>query len=156
MNTYLVLKWIHILSSTVLFGTGIGTAFFKWTTDRTGDVRAIRIVTERTVLADWLFTTPAVIIQPLTGLALLHMGGYTLATGWIIYSIALYLIAGACWLPVVWLQLKMRDMARVADHAGQPLSARYWRYARTWFWLGVPAFTALVFVFWLMVARPPL
>jgi uncharacterized membrane protein len=108
MSTYLVLKWIHILSSTVLFGTGIGIAFFKWITDRTGDVRAIRIVSERTVLADWVFTTPAVVIQPVTGLAIAQTMGYSLRTPWILGSLLLYLVAGACWLPVVWLQLQTR------------------------------------------------
>src|SRR5689334_5553156 len=101
MNTYLILKCIHILSSTVLFGTGIGIAFFKWITDRSGDVRAIRIVTERTVLADWIFTTPAVILQPLTGLGLAWPAGYAMPGGWIFYAICLYLLAGCCWLPVL-------------------------------------------------------
>ncbi|SAL09889.1 DUF2269 family protein [Caballeronia telluris] len=154
MNAYLVLKCIHILSSTVLFGTGIGIAFFKWVTDRSGDVRAIRIVTERTVLADWMFTTPAVILQPLTGLGLVYPAGYPMFSGWIFYAICLYLLAACCWLPVVWLQVRMRDMARIADTEHTALPRQYWRYARVWFWLGVPAFIALVGVYWLMVFKP--
>ena len=151
---YFVLKWMHILSATVLFGTGIGIAFFKWTTDRTGDVRAIRIVTERTVLADWLFTTPAVIVQPVTGMGLAHLAGFPMLHGWVFWSVCLYLLAGACWLPVVWLQLRMRDMARKADADGASLPARYGAYARIWFWLGVPAFCALLVVYGLMVFKP--
>jgi len=154
MTAYMLLKLLHVLSSTVLFGTGIGIAFFKWITDRTGDVRAIRIVTERTVLADWLFTTPAVIVQPTSGLAMVWLAGYPLTSTWIAWSVALYLLAGACWLPVVWLQIAMRDLARAADAADAPLPARYWVLARWWFLLGIPAFTALVVVFWLMVNKP--
>jgi uncharacterized membrane protein len=154
LSIYLVIKWLHILSATILFGTGIGIAFFKWMTDRSGDVRAIRISSERTVLADWIFTTPAVIAQPVSGLAMAHLAAYPVATGWVAYSIFLYAVAGCCWLPVVWLQMRMRALARLADEAGAPLPALYWSYARTWFWLGVPAFLALLAVYWLMVAKP--
>jgi uncharacterized membrane protein len=154
MNTYLLIKWLHIVSSTVLFGTGIGIAFFKWITDRSGDVRAIRLSAERTVLADWVFTTPAVIVQPLSGIALAHLAGFSFSNGWLLWSLALYCLAGACWLPVVSLQLRMRRLARLADDAKAPLPALYWRDARRWFWLGVPAFIALMGVFWLMVAKP--
>jgi uncharacterized membrane protein len=153
MSIYLLLKTFHILSSTILFGTGIGIAFYKWLTDRSGDVRAIRLSSERTVLADWVFTTPAVIIQPLTGIALAHLAGFPLQTPWLAGSIALYLLAGACWMPVVWLQIRMRDLARAADDASMALPPAYWAFARIWFWLGVPTFTALVAVYWLMVSK---
>lgn len=156
MSVYLAVKSLHILSATILFGTGIGIAFFKWITDRSGDVRAIRISAERTVLADWIFTTPAVIMQPLSGLAMVQLAGYPLASGWVLYSLCLYALAGCCWLPVVWLQMRMRALARAADAAGSPLPALYWAHARTWFWLGVPAFLALIAVYWLMVAKPVL
>jgi len=156
MSVYLLVKWLHILSSTVLFGTGIGIAFFKWITDCSGDVRAIRLSSERTVLADWVFTTPAVIVQPLSGVALAHLAGYPVMTGWVALSLYLYVFMGACWLPVVWLQLQMRTVARVADDAGTALPLLYWTYARYWFWLGVPAFIALLGVYWLMVAKPAL
>jgi uncharacterized membrane protein len=154
MSTYLVLKWIHILSSTVLFGTGIGIAFFKWITDRTGDVRAIRIVSERTVLADWVFTTPAVVIQPVTGLAIAQTMGYSLRTSWILGSLLLWSPerAGFPWSGFSC----RRDLARRADDAGTGLSEQYRRLNVIWFWLGVPAFSALVAVFWLMVAKPAL
>jgi uncharacterized membrane protein len=154
MSVYLVIKWLHILSATVLFGTGIGIAFFKWMTDRSGDVRAIRIVNERTVLADWIFTTPAIILQPATGLGLAYLAGYPILTGWIFYTFCLYLFAACCWLPVVWLQIRMRAMARSADEKNIQLPQQYWTYARIWFWLGIPAFFALVIVYWLMVFKP--
>jgi uncharacterized membrane protein len=154
MNTFTLLKVVHILSSTILFGTGIGTAFFKWITDRSGNVTAIRVVSERVVLADWMFTTPAILVQPLTGLAMAVMAGYPLFRGWLACSLALYILAGACWLPVVWLQILMRDLARSSERDGTGLPARYWRYARIWFWLGVPAFASLVVIFFLMVTKP--
>lgn len=151
---FLWLKWLHILSATVLFGTGLGIAFFKWSVDRSGDVRAIAVVMRRVVLADWLFTTTAVIVQPLTGLWLALLAGYPLTRGWVAWSLGLYLLAGLCWLPVVWLQLRMRDMAVRAAAEGGNLPARYHRYARIWFGLGIPAFAALIVVYYLMVFRP--
>lgn len=154
MNEYLVIKYLHILSATILFGTGIGIAFFKWIVDRSGDVRAIRIVSERIVFADWIFTTPAVILQPLTGLAMVYLAGHSMSTHWILGSIFLYIIAGCCWLPVVWLQIRMRQLARSADVENAQLPQLYWTYAKAWFWLGVPAFSALVLVYWLMVDKP--
>jgi uncharacterized membrane protein len=152
--TYLWLKTLHILSATILFGTGLGIAFFKWAADRSGDVAAIRVVAERVVLADWLFTTPAVVLQAVTGVMLARLAGFPLTSGWVFHAIVLYVVAGACWLPVVWLQIRMRGLARRAAAEGRPLDPLYWRYARVWFWLGVPAFTAIVAVFALMVLKP--
>jgi uncharacterized membrane protein len=154
MNAYLALKTVHVVSSTVLFGTGLGIAFFKWIIDRSGDVRAIRLIAERVVFADTVFTTPALLVQAATGLALVRSAGFPWTQGWVATAIALYLFAGACWLPVVWLQIRMRDLARLADRHHAVLPALYRRYARRWFWLGVPAFGALILIFWLMVAKP--
>jgi uncharacterized membrane protein len=154
VTPHVFLKAIHIVSSTILFGTGLGTAFFKWVVDRSGNVAAIRVVSEKVVLADWLFTSPAIVIQAVTGIALARLMGFPLTHGWVAYAIALYCIAGLCWLPVVWLQMRMRDLAHDSDSDGRPLPSAYWVYARIWFWLGVPAFLSLVVVFWLMVAKP--
>lgn len=154
MNAYFSLKTIHIISSTILFGTGLGTAFFKWIVDRTGNVGAIRVVSEKVVLADWLFTSPAIVVQAVTGVVMANQLGYPLTHGWLAYAIGLYCLAGVCWIPVVVLQLRMRDLARQAERDGAALTARYWIYARTWFWLGVPAFAAVLIVFCLMVMKP--
>lgn len=151
---FLWLKWLHILSATLLFGTGLGTAFYKWSVDRSGDVRAIAAVLPSVVLADWLFTATTVVIQPLTGLRMAQLAGYPLTSGWVAWSLGLYVLAGLCWLPVVWLQLRMRNMAIRAAAEELPLPERYHRYARIWFVLGIPAFTALMVVFYLMVFRP--
>ena len=154
MTPYLALKAVHIVSSTILFGTGLGTAFFKWIVDRSGSVAAIRVVAEKVVLADWLFTSPAIVVQAVTGIILARLLGFPLTHGWIAYAIGLYCVAGFCWVPVVWLQMRMRDIARDSDYRGASLPSRYWTYARVWFWLGVPAFLSLMVVFWLMVAKP--
>jgi uncharacterized membrane protein len=151
---YLSLKWLHILSATVLVGVGFGTAFYKWMIDRSGEVRAIAYMGRLVVLADWLFTTPAIILQPLTGLWMLQIAGYSLGSTWILYTLLLYALAGACWLPVVWLQYRMRALALAAVAAEQALPAAYWRYARLWFWLGIPAFLAMLAVYALMVFKP--
>lgn len=151
---YIIVKWLHILSSTLLFGTGIGSAFYMLFTSLSRDVRATAVVVRHVVLADWLFTTPTIIIQPLTGFYLIHLAGYPLTSRWIMWTIALYLLAGACWLPVVWLQIRMRGFAQDAVKAGTELPPIYWRYLRYWVLLGIPAFLALVVVFYLMVAKP--
>ena len=154
MNSYFVLKVVHVISATVLFGTGLGIAFFKWITDRTGNTGAIRVVSEKVVLADWLFTLPAIFVQAATGVALAKLLGYPLFRGWLAWAIVLFCVAGICWIPVVWLQLRMRDLARRSEREGAPMGALYRTYARVWFWLGVPAFASVVLVFWLMIAKP--
>ncbi len=150
---YAIIKVLHIISATVLFGTGLGTAYFMWSASRTRDARVVASVAGHVVRADWLFTTPTVIFQPLSGVWLVYAAGYPWS-GWIAWSLLLYAIAGACWLPVVWLQLRMRDIAAEAARGDQGLPALYWRYARIWFWLGVPAFVAMIATFFLMVLKP--
>lgn len=152
----LILKYIHILSATLLFGTGLGTAFHGWTAGLSGDVRAMAVVNRNVVLADWLFTAPAVIVQPVSGVWLAVERGYPLTEGWILWSLALYALVGACWLPVVWLQMRMRHLAVAARDSGQPLPPAYYRTARWWFLLGWPAFAGVLAIVWLMVFRPTL
>jgi len=154
MNAYMIVKVIHVISATILFGTGIGIAFFKWIVDRSGDVAAIRIVAQRVVLADWLFTAPAVVVQLGSGLYLALAAGFPMTRGWLLYAIVLFFVAGACWIPVVALQIRMRNLVRHAHDAGMPLPEAYRRDSRRWFWLGVPAFGSLVVIYWLMVAKP--
>ena len=152
--TYLTLKYIHILSATLMYGTGFGTAFYMFFTNRSGNIEAIAVVTKWVARADWWFTTPAVIIQPISGFWMMYLVGYPLDSFWIKWSLVLYAIAGICWLPVVWLQLKMRDMAQYAVKLRVELPARYWRYEKIWTLLGIPAFTGLLGVYWLMVTKP--
>jgi uncharacterized membrane protein len=105
-------------------------------------------------VADWLFTTPTVVLQPVTGLYLARVAGFALDSHWLLWSMILYAIAVACWLPVIWLQLRLRDIATRAARLDSPLPPRYWRLLLAWSLLGVPAFVALVAVFYLMVAKP--
>lgn len=151
---YLLLKLIHILSATILFGTGIGSAFYMFMANRRKDIAGIYFATRHVVIADWLFTTPSVIVQVVTGVALAHTLGLPLTEGWVFWSLILYFFAGACWVPVVWMQIKMRDMAKVALETGTALPARYWRFDRWWIALGALAFPAVVAVIGLMVMKP--
>jgi uncharacterized membrane protein len=154
MNTYLLLKTLHILSSVVLVGTGLGSAFYLYCVNRCRNLQAQAVVARLVVLADWIFTTPAIILQPLTGVILLRIAGWPLSTPWIMWSIVLYLLAGACWLPVVWLQIEMKRMAGQALMNGTTLPSRYWHYALWWRRLGYPAFIAMLGVYFLMVNKP--
>lgn len=156
MDPYLLARWLHILSSTVLFGTGIGTAFQMVWAMRTGKVETVHSVASGVVWADWLFTTPAGIVQPLTGLWLIYIAGYSLAEPWLLATYALYVLAFICWAPVVHLQIRIRDLAGEALANGEALPHEAIRLYRTWFALGWPAFGALMVVFWLMVSRPAL
>ena len=153
---YLALKTLHILSSTVLFGTGLGTAFFMWMVNRNGNRQAMAVVTGHVMKADLYFTTPAVIVQPLSGLGLMLLAGHPMQfapMNWLGLSFLLYCVAGICWLPVLWLQTKMHQIAS-RDTNSPELSDVYWRYERAWTVLGIPAFCGLVVVFWLMTAKP--
>lgn len=154
MISYALLKWIHIVSATLMVGTGLGSAFYKWLADRSGNIDVIAVTNRHVVLADWLFTTPTVIIQPVSGYLLVQTLGYPLNTSWLLATFALYILAAGCWLPVVWLQIRMRDLAGTARDNAQPLGQNYHRYARTWFWLGVPAFASVLAIYALMIFKP--
>ncbi|MCU7837818.1 MAG: DUF2269 domain-containing protein [Candidatus Thiodiazotropha sp. (ex Troendleina suluensis)] len=154
MNEYLLIKWIHVLSATFLFGTGLGSAFYKWLTDRGGKPAAMEQTNRIVVIADWVFTTPTIIIQPLTGLWLIQLMDIPLNQGWVVLTIILYCIAGVCWLPVVWLQIRMRDLSAQASTNMLPIDQSYHYYARIWFWLDIPAFAAMIIVYFLMVFKP--
>ena len=151
---YLCVKWLHILSSTILFGTGLGSAFWMFVANRSKQVPAIAFACRTVVLADWLFTTPAIIFQPLSGFYLLHKAGYPITTQWVLAALALFAFAGACWLPVVWIQIKMKRLAETALAANAPLPPLYWAYDKWWIGLGSLAFPAVVAIFWLMVFTP--
>jgi uncharacterized membrane protein len=151
---YLTVKWLHVLASTVLFGTGIGSAFYLLLASLTGEPRPVAVVARIVVIADWLFTASTAIAQPLTGWWLVRQAGYPLEAGWLWWSIVLYALAIACWLPVVLLQIRMRDLAQRAVHEGTALPDKYWAYLRIWVALGIPAFFFFVAVFYLMVAKP--
>jgi uncharacterized membrane protein len=151
--TYLVIKWVHVLSSTILFGTGIGSAFYLLSATLGRDVRTVVRVSKLVVLADWLFTTPAAIIQPLTGFLLLQIAGIPIGAPWLMSSVALYAFAIACWLPVVWIQIRLAKEARACAAVGATLSQRYWRLMTAWTALGALAFIAFLGIFWLMVTK---
>ncbi|MFG6447968.1 DUF2269 family protein [Roseateles sp. BYS180W] len=156
MNTYLLVKTLHILSSVLLVGTGFGTAFFLFFTNRSGSLAAQAVVCRLVKRADWWFTTPTVLIQPASGLWLAQAGGWPLSTPWLVSALLLYALAGACWLVVVWLQIRMSALADEALATNRALPAQYWHYARWWEALGYPAFVAMVLVFGLMVQKPAL
>lgn len=157
MNLYLWIKTLHIVSSVVLVGTGFGSAFYLFMTHRSGSVAAQAVVSRLVVKADWWMTTPTVIIQPLSGMALAYLAGWPLSTPWIALSLGLFALAGACWLPVVVLQIRMARLAAGSAARGDvALPATYWRMARWWEGLGYPAFVAMMGVFALMVLKPPL
>jgi uncharacterized membrane protein len=154
VTAFFLLKLLHVIGATVLLGTGAGIAFFMLMAHRTGNVPLIAGVARIVVIADYVFTASAVVAQPVTGTLLARTAGYSLGEGWIVASIGLYLFTGAFWLPVVWMQSRMRNLARAAADAGAPLPAEYHRLFRLWFAFGFPAFTAVVAIFWLMIARP--
>jgi uncharacterized membrane protein len=154
MTEFYVLKFLHVIGATVLLGTGAGIAFFMLMAHRTGNVAVIAGVARIVVIADYVFTATAVVAQPVTGLLLARTIGYELSEGWIVTSIALYVFTGLFWLPVVWMQSRMRALAREAAASGAPLPAEYHRLFRWWFAFGFPAFAAVLLIFWLMIVRP--
>ncbi|MBU0800383.1 MAG: DUF2269 domain-containing protein [Alphaproteobacteria bacterium] len=154
MDGYFIVKTLHIMSSTILFGTGLGIAFFMLRSYFTTNPQEKLFAVKNTVLADYIFTAPAVLLQPLTGFWLLSKGGYSATDSWLVVTYILYALAGACWLPVVWIQIRLKHMLTDSIRTGQALPPRYHRLFRTWFILGWPAFIALVIIFFLMVYKP--
>lgn len=150
------LRFIHIVGATVLLGTGAGIAFFMVMAQRQTDAAIIAHVASTVVLADWLFTASAVIVQPISGLLLASELGWALNEGWIVLSLTLYVVVGLFWLPVVWIQKQLRDMAREAAANGAELPPRYTKLYRVWFAAGFPAFLGVLAIIWLMITRPSL
>ncbi|MBS4005580.1 MAG: DUF2269 domain-containing protein [Afipia sp.] len=151
---YFLVKYLHIIGAAVLLGTGAGIAFFMLVAHLRGDPREIAGVARTVVLADFLFTASAVVLQPVTGIWLAWSSGYSLWDGWIALSIALYIVTGAFWLPVVWMQMRMRTLAMEAIGKATALPAEYHKLFWRWFAFGFPAFAAVLGIFWLMIARP--
>jgi uncharacterized membrane protein len=151
---YLTVKWLHILSSTLLFGTGLGTAFYLFLATLTRNPLIVATVAKHVVTADWLFTATTIIIQPVTGFYLIHLAEIPLASRWIAWSIGLYALMAVCWLPVVWLQIRMQRLAAKANEESRILPVLYWRYFYLWLAFGIPALVAILIIFYLMVAKP--
>lgn len=154
MTAYVALKFLHIIGAAVLLGTGAGIAFFMLMAHRTGEAATIAATARIVVIADYVFTATAVVAQPITGVLLAREAGYALTEGWIMLSMGLYLVTGAFWLPVVWMQSRMRDLALASAAAGEPLPERYQQLFRLWLAFGFPAFAAVLAIFWLMISRP--
>jgi uncharacterized membrane protein len=154
MTAYFVLKLLHVIGAAVLLGTGAGIAFFMLMAHLSGKPAVIAGVTRIVVLADFLFTATAVVAQPVTGFLLVRTVGYAMQEAWIVGSIALYILTGLFWLPVVWMQMRMRDLAAIAVRERSELPEAYRRLFRWWFAFGFPAFAAVLAIFWLMITRP--
>ena len=149
-----LLHWLHVIGAAVLLGTGAGIAFFMVVAARTQNSSTIASVARIVVLADFVFTASAVLAQPITGFALIEVAGWSKWDGWIMASLALYLVAGALWLPIVWVQMQLRDLAVEAAAKGEDLPPRFHELYRIWFWSGFPAFAAVLAIFWLMINKP--
>jgi uncharacterized membrane protein len=153
---YMALKFVHVIGAAVLLGTGAGIAFFMLMAHLHGRPAVIAGVARIVVIADFVFTATAVVLQPLIGILLARLLGYSLWEGWLTWSIVLYFVTSAFWLPVVWMQMRMRDLAADAVKEGLALPAAYHRLFWFWFALGFPAFGAVLAIFWLMIAKPAL
>jgi uncharacterized membrane protein len=153
---YLVLKFAHVVGAAVIFGTGSGIAFFMLMAHRSGNAEFIARTARVVVLADMIFTATAVVLQPVTGYLLMHQTGVTFTDSWVAVSLTLYLVAGAFWLPVVWIQARLRDLAQMAADTGAPLPSSYYRLFRIWFLFGFPGFGAVLAILFLMIAKPVL
>lgn len=154
MEWLFFLRWVHLIGAAVLLGTGAGIAFFMVIAHRTGDAKVIAHTAATVVIADWIFTASAIVVQPLTGALLASAIGWHLSEGWIVVSLVLYAVAGIFWLPVVVIQQRMRDIARTAEAEGHALPDSYHRLFRIWFFCGFPAFAAVLTILWLMISRP--
>ena len=149
-----ILRWLHIIGACVLLGTGAGIAFFMMMAHRTGDARFIAGTARIVIIADFVFTASAVIVQPITGYLLAKLIGWRLTEGWIALSFALYFVTGAFWLPVVWIQQRLHILAEAAANEGATLPPGYHKLYRIWFAFGFPAFFSVLGIVWLMTNRP--
>jgi uncharacterized membrane protein len=156
MTCYFIVKYLHVLGAIVILGTGTGIAFFMLMAHRSRDPAFIARTAATVVIADMLFTASAVILQPITGGVLMMLSSTTLAERWLVASLGLYAVAGLFWIPVIFMQIEMRDLARAAEARNQPLPARYFALYRRWFMFGIPGFGSVMIILWLMISRPQL
>ena len=150
----LIIKYFHVISASLMFGTGLGSVFYKWRSDRSGDLRAIAETNRNVVVADWMFTTPTVLLQPISGIYLAHLNAYSLTASWLLLSLFLFIVAGLCWLPVLYLQIRMRNISIHSVENNLALPAHYHRLNKRWALLGLPAFVAVLTIYALMLAKP--
>jgi uncharacterized membrane protein len=154
--TYSLLKYLHVIGATVILGTGSGIAFFMLMAHLSRDAAFVARTAGMVVLADVVFTATAVTAQPVTGYLLMRQTGFSLSDGWLVAALLLYGVAGLFWLPVVWMQVRMRDLAVAAASAGKPLPPSYHRLFQWWFAFGFPGFGSVMVIIWLMIAKPSL
>ncbi|MCA6123422.1 DUF2269 domain-containing protein [Bradyrhizobium sp. WSM 1704] len=154
MTLYFLVKYLHVLGAIVILGTGTGIAFFMLTAHRSGDVAFVARTAATVVIADMIFTLTAVLLQPVSGAVLMLLSATSLSEGWLLASLALYALAGAFWIPVIFMQMEMRDLARAAAAKGHALPPRYLALFRRWFLFGIPGFGAVMIILWLMIAKP--
>jgi uncharacterized membrane protein len=154
MTLYFLVKYLHVLGAITVLGTGTGIAFFMLMAHRSRDLAFIAATAATVVIADMLFTLAAVILQPITGAVLMALSATTLAERWLVASLGLYAVAGLFWIPVVFMQIEMRNLARTALAQQAPLPPRYFALFRRWFAFGIPGFGSVMIILWLMIAKP--
>ncbi len=153
MRLYLIIKTVHVLSVVLFLGAGLGSVFYKMRADRSGRIEVIVWAQRAIVQADWLFTVPAGVVLPLTGLWMIYLYQLSLFTPWVLIGISGYTLAGVTWLPAAFLQIRMRKLAEKAYADAAPLPAEFHRYNRIWMALGVPSFFATLFTVWVMIDK---
>ena len=154
MTVYFFVKYLHVIGAIVILGTGAGIAFFMLMAHRSGDAAFIARTAATVVIADMLFTLAAVILQPVTGGLLMMLSSTSFAERWLSASLVLYALAGLFWIPVIFMQIEMRDLASAAAAGSQPMPPRYFTLFRRWFWFGIPGFSSVMIILWLMIAKP--
>jgi uncharacterized membrane protein len=154
MTLYFLVKYLHVIGAIIILGTGTGIAFFMLMAHRSGDPAFIARTATTVVIADMLFTLSAVLLQPVTGGWLMMLSATSFAERWLVTSLALYAVAGLFWIPVVFMQIEMRDLARDAAARQAPLPSRYFALFRRWFLFGIPGFASVMLILWLMIAKP--
>jgi uncharacterized membrane protein len=154
MTLYFLIKYLHALGAIIILGTGTGIAFFMLMAHRSRDPAFIARTAATVVVADMLFTLSAVILQPLTGGWLMALSATSLSERWLMTSLGLYAVAGLFWIPVIFMQIEMRDLATRAVAKAEPLPPRYFKLFRRWFLFGIPGFGSVMIILWLMIAKP--
>ena len=154
MTPYFFIKYLHVLGAIVITGTGTGIAFFMLMAHRSGNAAFIARTAATVVIADMLFTLTAVLLQPVSGGVLMMLSSTAFTERWLTTSLGLYAVAGLFWVPVIFMQMEMRDLAREAAVKSQPLPLRYFALYRRWFLFGIPGFGSVMAILWLMIAKP--
>ncbi|RIH89322.1 DUF2269 family protein [Calidithermus roseus] len=151
MDSYLLLKSLHVLGAVIFLGNILVTALWKVLADRTQNPAIVAYAQRLVTVTDFAFTALGVGLIIVTGEL---MAGRWEGAAWVGWGRALFVASGVIWLvALIPIQIAQARMARAfAQQASIPAS--YWRLAKLWGVFGIIATALPLLNLYFMVFKP--